>query len=189
MATISSAQGFTLVCFLIGFSLATFVSCQFWMSSMFNTKIVGRGNGVAGEWGNMGAGATQLAMSLVYDLIQKSVGSPPFTTWCISFFLPRMMHLFMGLLVLIFRQDLPDGNYVALHKQVDKAKDKFSKVVWHAVKNLWTLILALTHGYCFGVELIIDNVIAEYFYDKFDLILHIAGIIASTFGLANVVIV
>ncbi|WJX93424.1 hypothetical protein P8452_74948 [Trifolium repens] len=182
---INSATSFLLVRFFTGFSLATFVSTQFWMSSMFSTTVVGRANGFSGGWGNLGGGATQLIMPLVFSLIQDNIGSTKFTAWRIAFFIPAFLQTMTAFSILIFGQDLPDGNFDGLKKSGEKAKDEFSKVLYHGVLNYRGWILALTYGYCFGVELTVDNIIAEYFYDKFNLKLHTAGIIAASFGLAN----
>ncbi|KAF5746581.1 High affinity nitrate transporter 2.5 -like protein [Tripterygium wilfordii] len=182
----SSPISFLLVRFFTGFSLATFVSTQFWMSSMFSGPVVGTANGVAGGWGNLGGGATQLVMPLVFGLI-RDIGAVEFTAWRIAFFIPALFQTITALAVLIFGQDLPDGNFKRLQNSGDKAKDKLPQVFYHGITNYRGWILALTYGYCFGVELTIDNIIAEYFYDRFDLKLHTAGMIAASFGLANIV--
>ncbi|CAK9176145.1 unnamed protein product [Ilex paraguariensis] len=186
VAFISSPQAFILLRFLIGFSLANFVSSQFWMSSMFSSCVVGRANGVAAGWANVGSGLAQVVMPLLYTLIMRfNVQSS--MAWRIAFIVPPIFQAATGLMVLAFGQDLPDGNYKHRRRTSKEPKQKVFDVLFNGLKNYRGWILGLTYGFCFGVELTTDNIIAEYFYDRFNVNMDMAGLIAATFGMANCV--
>ena len=52
-------------------------------------------------------------------------------------------------------------------------------------KNYRMWCMVATYGFCFGVELTMNNIVAGYLFDQFDLDLTLAGTLASCYGLMN----
>lgn len=152
---------------------------------MFSGCVVGLANGVSAGWANVGAGVTQLVMPLIYSALVKTFNIPPFSAWRVAFIIPAIFQAVTAIMVLVYGQDLPDGNYRRHKPSRDKPKENVFGVLLHGLKNYRGWILGLIYGYCFGVELTTDNIIAAYFYDRFNLELETAGAIAASFGLAN----
>lgn len=186
-SAVESAPGFVLLRFLAGVSLANFVANQYWMSSMFAPGVVGVANGVAAGWANVGSGAAQILMPLVYSLFVRLGTVEPSLAWRAAFFVPATMQVMTAIAVLFLGEDLPDGDFAELRCLKSKLKEGAWEVISRGVANYRGWVLALTYGFCYGVELTMENIIAEYFYDRFHLGIEAAGIVAASFGLANLV--
>ncbi|MBA0605891.1 hypothetical protein Godav_018423 [Gossypium davidsonii] len=180
-AFISSPTSFILVRSLIGFCLANFVANQFWMSSLFSTSVVGLANGFAAGWANMGAGVAQLTMPLLYSFV-KSFNVPENTAWRVIFVVPATFQAITAIMVLIYGQELPCKESI---KVSNKPKESFLRLLFNGLMNYRGWILGLIYGCCFGVEMTMDNIVAQYFYYRFGVNLQVAGTIAACFGLTN----
>ncbi|KAI8469948.1 MAG: high affinity nitrate transporter [Monoraphidium minutum] len=184
IALSTNAAGFIVSRLFIGFSLATFVACQFWCTSMFNTRLVGTANAFAAGWGNMGGGFTHFIMPLIFDGIMAS-GSASFHAWRWAFFVPASFQVLLTIVVMVFCQDMPDGNMTELYSHGALKKPGGASVWKAAAGNYRTWVMALAYGYAFGVELTVDNVISQYMFDQFHLPLSVAGMLGSVFGMMN----
>ncbi|KAG1677418.1 hypothetical protein FOA52_001873 [Chlamydomonas sp. UWO 241] len=186
-ALISDASAFAGMRFLIGICLANFVCCQQWVGSMFNVKIVGTANAITAGWGNAGGGATQIIMPAIYEGIRNG-GVPAFEAWRWAFFVPGGIFLVLGLLTWMTGWDAPRGDYRVLKANGEMATLKGS--TWRLIKvglfNYRTWVMMFNYGYCFGVELTVDNIIVTYLYDKYKMDLVTAGGLGALFGLMNV---
>ncbi|KAJ9531651.1 hypothetical protein QJQ45_021793, partial [Haematococcus lacustris] len=188
IALVNDIAGYTAARLFIGCSLCmcvTFVCCQFWVGIMFNVRIVGFANAIAAGWGNMGGGACHFIMPLLYQAIKQAV--PGFQAWRWSFFIPGGIYIVTGIVVLLFGQDAPDGDFRDLKRSgaMASAKGNVWATLKHGMLNYRTIVLALTYGYSFGVELTVDNIIVAYLYDQFQMNLTTAGGLGALFGLMN----
>jgi len=143
---------------------------------------VGSANAVAGGWGNLGGGVTQIVMPLIAAAFVGAGYIDKGNSWRIAMIVPGAILLVMAFVYYRFTKDTPNGNYNEIKRQ-SKEKKKGTFVV--ALKDYRTWILAMAYAACFGIEITVDNVAATYFVDNFKATLIMAGALASIFGFMN----
>jgi nitrate/nitrite transporter NarK len=188
MLIFALAQGpaaFTLGRIIIGLSLATFVTCQVWCSQFFAKNIVGTVNATAGGWGNLGGGITLLTMPYIMDVFLAMTGDNINLSWRLAMFVPAIMHIVSTVFIMRAR-DLPDGSYKELEALGAKQKSKGAgNVAVLGFSNTNALIMLLTYGLCFGVELCMNNKLVPYFTRYYGMHPRVAGPLGACFSLMN----
>jgi len=164
----------------IGMIGASFVITQYHTSMMFDDKIKGTANAVAGGWGNLGGGITNMVMPLVFAVI-VGFGYTKSQAWRYAMILPGVMMLVVAFLYYRYTQDTPAGNF----NEIGKSKKENTKTDWSILYDWRIWALALAYAMCFGMEITFDNVASLHFVDNFKLSQSAAGFWAGIFGCMN----
>jgi NNP family nitrate/nitrite transporter-like MFS transporter len=164
----------------IGVIGASFVITQFHTSAMFASNIKGTVNAVAGGWGNLGGGVTNMLMPVIFATI-VGFGYTKAEAWRYAMVVPGIMLLIMGVLYYRYTKDTPAGNY----NEINRLKTS-SKTDWSILSDWRIWSLALAYAVCFGMEITFDGVAALHFTDTFKLSQKSAGFWAGTFGFMNI---
>ncbi len=184
----NSYESFLLFRLAIGVIGASFVVTQFHTSLMFAPNVVGTANATTAGWGNMGGGATQIIMPLIFAGF-IGLGYVETAAWRYAMVVPGVLLFLMGIAYYKFTVDTPEGNMADLKKNDPAYRMKAAEskgAFWKACKDIRVWMLFLIYGACFGIEITIDNIAAIYYFDKFKLNLETAGLIAGLFGMMNI---
>ncbi|MGC4232716.1 MAG: NarK family nitrate/nitrite MFS transporter [Niabella sp.] len=159
---------------------ASFVITQFHTSMMFAPGIKGTANAVAGGWGNLGGGVTNIMMPLIFAAI-VGFGYTKSEAWRYAMIIPGLMMLFAAFLYYKFTKDTPAGNF----DEIERGAKKKVKTDYRVLKDWRVWALTLAYAMCFGMEITFDNVAALHFVQEFKLNQSSAGLWAGVFGLMN----
>ncbi|MDX1355250.1 MAG: NarK family nitrate/nitrite MFS transporter [Halomonas venusta] len=185
----NSFETFLLARLAIGAIGASFVITQYHTTMMFAPNVVGTANATSAGWGNLGGGTTQILMPLIFSGLLM-LGVSETLGWRLAMVVPGVVLFFTGIGYWLFTQDAPDGNFSDLRARGELPEATGENSAVHsfltAAKDIRVWALFIVYGLCFGVELTINNIAAIYFFDKFDLTLATAGLIAGLFGLMNI---
>ncbi len=175
-----SYTSFLLFRLAIGVIGASFVITQFHTSVMFSSKIKGTANAIAGGWGNLGGGITNMFMPIIFATI-VGFGYTASQAWRYAMIFPGLLLLIMAFVYYKYTKDTPEGNYDEINFQSKASK----KTDWTILSDWRVLALALAYAVCFGMEITFDGVAALHFTDNFSLSQSSAGFWAGIFGFMN----
>lgn len=173
-------SSFLLFRLAIGIIGGSFVITQFHTSMMFAPNIKGTANAVAGGWGNLGGGITNMVMPLIFATI-VGFGYTKAEAWRYAMIVPGVMLLIMSFVYYRFTKDTPAGNYNEIERHASAKKTD-----WSILSDWRVWALALAYAVCFGMEITFDNVAALHFVDTFKLSQTTAGFLAGIFGFMNI---
>jgi MFS transporter, NNP family, nitrate/nitrite transporter len=176
-----SYTSFLLFRLAIGVIGASFVITQFHTSVMFAPNIKGTANAVAGGWGNLGGGVTNMLMPVIFATI-VGFGYTKAEAWRYAMIIPGMMLLIMAFVYYKYTKDTPQGNY----EDINRIKKEAGKTDWSILADWRVWSLSLAYAVCFGMEITFDGVAALHFTDTFHLSQGSAGFWAGTFGFMNI---
>ena len=179
---------------LIGVIGASFVITQYHTAVMFAPNVVGAATATAAGWGNLGGGAAQAAMPLLYGGLVAGIGLSPGWSWRLSMVLVGAACFLCGIAYYVLTQDGPqDGMSPSTSANRSPSASTSTRDAVATVcgdYRVWLLFLA--YGACFGIELTVNNVIALYLVDHFSVFrdrglqaLAQVGLVAALFGGTN----
>lgn len=172
---------FLLFRLVIGVIGASFVITQYHTSMMFGPKVKGTANAVAGGWGNLGGGVTNMVMPLIFAAI-VGFGYSTGEAWRYAMILPGLMMLIVAYLYWKFTKDTPAGNF----DEIGHEKSKAQKTDWSILADWRVWALTLAYAVCFGMEITFDNIASLHFVDTYGLSQSSAGLWAGVFGFMNI---
>ena len=164
----------------IGVIGASFVITQFHTSMMFAPAIKGTANAVAGGWGNLGGGVTNMVMPLIFAAI-VGFGYTKAEAWRYAMIVPGVMMLVVAFLYYRYTKDTPEGNY----SEIGRTRKTHAKTDWSILADWRIWALTVAYAMCFGMEITFDNVASLHFVDSFKLSQSAAGFWAGIFGFMN----
>jgi NNP family nitrate/nitrite transporter-like MFS transporter len=160
---------------------ASFVITQFHTSVMFVPALKGTANAVAGGWGNLGGGVTNMTMPLIFTII-VGFGYTSAEAWRYAMIIPGALMLIMAFLYYRYTKDTPAGNY----DEINRERTVKATTDYTVLKDWRIWALSLAYAVCFGMEITFDNIAALHFVQEYHLSQGSAGFWAGAFGLMNI---